>query len=29
MSDGELPRLERETLKAIEELLDLGAVGLN
>jgi methylase of polypeptide subunit release factors len=28
ISGGELPRLERETLKATEELLDLGVLGL-
>ena len=28
LSDGELPRLEREALKATEELLDLGVLGL-
>ena len=28
ISGGEMPRLERETLKATEELLDLGALGL-
>jgi methylase of polypeptide subunit release factors len=28
LSDGELPRLEREALKATEELLELGVLGL-